>query len=136
VTLHEQSATRATPRVPATATTPPQHGAAPARARWAWRVVALPDEHGGWSLSANPALLGLLVAPSWTRGRGGDGDGGCAPCDDFGSDIEGGHMTTIDRDTTLAEVVTAHPRLARELERRGLHIRKMARLLERDSDTT
>jgi regulator of cell morphogenesis and NO signaling len=29
-------------------------------------------------------------------------------------------MTTIDRDTTLAEVVTAHPRLARELERRGL----------------
>lgn len=29
-------------------------------------------------------------------------------------------MTTIDLDTTLAEVVTAHPRLARELERRGL----------------
>ncbi|MGH9230934.1 MAG: DUF542 domain-containing protein [Acidimicrobiales bacterium] len=29
-------------------------------------------------------------------------------------------MTTIELDTTLAEVVTAHPRLARELERRGL----------------
>jgi regulator of cell morphogenesis and NO signaling len=29
-------------------------------------------------------------------------------------------MTTIDFDTTLADVVTAHPRLARELERRGL----------------
>ena len=29
-------------------------------------------------------------------------------------------MTTIDLDTTLAEVVTEHPRLARELERRGL----------------
>jgi hypothetical protein len=27
--------------------------------------VALPDEHGGWSLSADPAVLGLLVAPSW-----------------------------------------------------------------------
>lgn len=29
-------------------------------------------------------------------------------------------MTTIDTDTTLGEVVTAHPDLARELERRGL----------------
>jgi regulator of cell morphogenesis and NO signaling len=29
-------------------------------------------------------------------------------------------MTTIDLDTTLADVVTEHPRLARELERRGL----------------
>jgi regulator of cell morphogenesis and NO signaling len=29
-------------------------------------------------------------------------------------------MTTIDPDTTLADVVTEHPRLARELERRGL----------------
>jgi hypothetical protein len=27
--------------------------------------VALPDEHGGWGLTAEPALLGLLVAPSW-----------------------------------------------------------------------
>lgn len=38
---------------------------APARARPAWRVVALPDEHGGWGLTAEPVLLGLLVAPSW-----------------------------------------------------------------------
>jgi hypothetical protein len=30
-----------------------------------WRAVAVPDEHGGWGLTAEPALLGLLVAPSW-----------------------------------------------------------------------
>src|SRR5215510_13317849 len=30
-----------------------------------WRTVVLPREHGGWSLIAEPALLGLLVAPSW-----------------------------------------------------------------------
>lgn len=30
-----------------------------------WRSVALPSEHGGWSLTAEPALLGLLVA--WSR---------------------------------------------------------------------
>ena len=29
-----------------------------------WRVVALPDEHGGWALTAEAALLGLLIAPS------------------------------------------------------------------------
>lgn len=27
--------------------------------------MALPDEHGGWGLTAEPALLGLLVAASW-----------------------------------------------------------------------
>ena len=27
-----------------------------------WRSVALPSEHGGWSLTAEPALLGLIVA--------------------------------------------------------------------------
>lgn len=27
-----------------------------------WRSVAVPSEHGGWSLTAEPALLGLLVA--------------------------------------------------------------------------
>jgi len=27
-----------------------------------WRTVALPKEHGGWGLTAEPALLGLLVA--------------------------------------------------------------------------
>jgi hypothetical protein len=25
----------------------------------------IPDEHGGWGLTAEPALLGILVAPSW-----------------------------------------------------------------------
>jgi len=30
--------------------------------RVSWRAVALPTEHGGWSLTAEPALLGLLVA--------------------------------------------------------------------------
>ena len=33
------------------------------RARSTWRAVGLADEHGGWSLTAEPALLGLLVAP-------------------------------------------------------------------------
>ncbi len=27
-----------------------------------WRAVALPSEHGGWSLTAEPAVLGLVVA--------------------------------------------------------------------------
>ena len=27
--------------------------------------VALPAEHGGWGLTAEPVLLGLLIAPSW-----------------------------------------------------------------------
>jgi hypothetical protein len=36
-----------------------------ARPRAAWRAVAVPDEHGGWGLTAEPALLGLLVAASW-----------------------------------------------------------------------
>jgi len=27
-----------------------------------WKSVALPSEHGGWSLTAEPALLGLIVA--------------------------------------------------------------------------
>ena len=34
-------------------------------ARSDWREVALPSEHGGWSLTGEPALLGLLVAFSW-----------------------------------------------------------------------
>ena len=29
-----------------------------------WRAVALPAEHGGWGLLAEPALLGLVLAPS------------------------------------------------------------------------
>lgn len=34
--------------------------------RVTWRSVALPSEHGGWSLTAEPALLGLIVAWSWS----------------------------------------------------------------------
>jgi len=30
-----------------------------------WRAVAIPAEHGGWGLTAEPVLLGLLVAYSW-----------------------------------------------------------------------
>lgn len=29
------------------------------------RTVALPNEHGGWGLSLEPVVLGLLVAPTW-----------------------------------------------------------------------
>jgi hypothetical protein len=35
-----------------------------ATARAPWRAVAIPSEHGGWGLTLEPALLGLLVAPS------------------------------------------------------------------------
>jgi len=35
---------------------------APARATW--RAVVVPSEHGGWGLTLEPALLGMLVAPS------------------------------------------------------------------------
>jgi YwiC-like protein len=38
--------------------------AAPAASRPALRAVALPSEHGGWGLTLEPGLLGLLVAPS------------------------------------------------------------------------
>ena len=30
-----------------------------------FKSVALPAEHGSWSLVTEPILLGLLVAPSW-----------------------------------------------------------------------
>ncbi len=43
----------------------PGDPSAAGRERAAWRAVAIPDEHGGWGLTAEPALLGLLVAPSW-----------------------------------------------------------------------
>jgi len=40
-------------------------GAGPeVRARSTWRAVVVPDEHGGWGLTLEPVLLGLLVAPS------------------------------------------------------------------------
>lgn len=35
-----------------------------ARSRSALRTVAVPSEHGGWGLTAEPIALGLLVAPS------------------------------------------------------------------------
>ena len=38
---------------------------ATARPRPLWRSVAVPSEHGGWGLTFEPALLGLIVAPSW-----------------------------------------------------------------------
>jgi len=31
-----------------------------------WRGVVVPSEHGGWGLTAEPVLLGLLVAYSWS----------------------------------------------------------------------
>jgi hypothetical protein len=34
--------------------------------RSSWRAVALPSEHGGWSLTAEPAVLALIVAFSWS----------------------------------------------------------------------
>jgi hypothetical protein len=33
-------------------------------ARPTWRAVTIPSEHGGWGLTLEPALLGLLVVPS------------------------------------------------------------------------
>jgi hypothetical protein len=32
--------------------------------RQTWKTVALPSEHGGWGLTLEPVLLGLLLAPS------------------------------------------------------------------------
>jgi hypothetical protein len=40
--------------------------ATPGRLPRRWRQVAVPTEHGGWSLTAEPVLLGLLVAWSWS----------------------------------------------------------------------
>jgi YwiC-like protein len=37
---------------------------APTRRRSPLKAVALPSEHGGWGLTGEPVLLGLLVAPS------------------------------------------------------------------------
>ncbi len=31
-----------------------------------WRAVAMPTEHGGWGLTLEPVLLGLLIAFSWS----------------------------------------------------------------------
>jgi hypothetical protein len=37
-------------------------------ARSPWRAVVVPSEHGGWGLTLEPALLGLLVEPSVAGG--------------------------------------------------------------------
>ena len=37
-----------------------------ARDRSLWRAVAVPSEHGGWGLTLEPVLLGLLVGFSWS----------------------------------------------------------------------
>jgi len=39
-------------------------GVTDASARSPWRAVVIPSEHGGWELTLEPVLLGLLVAPS------------------------------------------------------------------------
>lgn len=48
-----------------TETVTPAGASAVARERPLWRQVAVPTEHGGWSLTLEPAVLGLLVAWSW-----------------------------------------------------------------------
>jgi hypothetical protein len=35
------------------------------RERPPWRAVAIPTEHGGWGLTLEPVVLGLLLAGSW-----------------------------------------------------------------------
>lgn len=41
------------------------HVAAPHGAtRPAWRSVAIPNEHGGWGLTLEPVVLGLVISPS------------------------------------------------------------------------
>jgi hypothetical protein len=52
--------------VTSTARRPPSPERPDANERPSWRAVAVPTEHGGWSLTAEPALLGLIVAISWS----------------------------------------------------------------------
>jgi len=51
-----------------TSTEPAQRGQEPTRQRSQLRAVAIPSEHGGWGLTAEPVLLGLLVAPGIAGG--------------------------------------------------------------------
>jgi hypothetical protein len=44
--------------------TSPEAGPTTPATRSVFRRVAVPSEHGGWALTAEPVLLGLLVAPS------------------------------------------------------------------------
>lgn len=41
------------------------HPAVAGRDRAPWKQVAVPSEHGGWGLTLEPVLLGLLIVPSW-----------------------------------------------------------------------
>lgn len=41
---------------------------APSASVVAWKAVALPSEHGGWGLLVEPAVLGLVLAPSVAGG--------------------------------------------------------------------
>jgi hypothetical protein len=43
----------------------PSRAQPPDSSRVGFRSVAIPSEHGGWSLTAEPVMLGLLVAWSW-----------------------------------------------------------------------
>lgn len=45
-----------------------------------WRQVAVPSEHGGWSLTAEPVVLGLVVAWSWPGPGMSVNEGGDPPC--------------------------------------------------------
>ena len=38
------------------------HAEAAVGERTGWRTVAMPTEHGGWGLTLEPVLLGLIVA--------------------------------------------------------------------------
>ena len=53
----------ARPEAPA-GTGSPAVTSASANPRAPWKAVALPAEHGGWGLTLEPCLLGVLVAPS------------------------------------------------------------------------
>ena len=41
-------------------------GPAVAGERRLWRAVAIPTEHGGWGLTLEPVLLGMVIAFSWS----------------------------------------------------------------------
>jgi hypothetical protein len=65
-----EAGTEARPDTTAPGPGPPTRPGRPHRAaeRSSLKAVALPTEHGGWGLTAEPALLGLVVAPSVAGG--------------------------------------------------------------------
>src|SRR5690242_20462774 len=46
------------------ARSPDEGAVAPARSRSMLRAVAVPSEHGGWGLTLEPVVLGLVVEPT------------------------------------------------------------------------